>query len=287
MNRGVIFSDESGQDNDNRYGAICTISGYRKNLISLHQSLESIMIKHSKNEIKFKDVKGDLKLRIAKEFVNEGLNQVYSKNIKVHTLVWDKQDIRHNVQNRCDVENLKRMYYKILKEVKKGWEYINDWSFYPDELTSVDWSNDVVKYIENTKLLNNSELFNSVSSFKFPNYQQAIEKDSELMFNIQLADLFAGIIRNSRQRNKKYISFIESKKNQISLFEEDRRSISSNLKPKLELMNYFKEESSKRKLGVSFSTNNYFETFNKKNNIFIWQYQPKSEYDKAPIKIKK
>lgn len=289
MNNGVIFSDESGQDNDNRYGAVCTLSGYRKNLIELHHNLEAIMIRYSKNEIKFKDVKGGLKLKIAKEFIAEGLNQIYSKSIKVHVLVWDKQDNRHNIQNRCDVENLKRMYYKVLKEVKKDWNYINDWSFYPDELTSIDWYNDIVKYIENTKILNHSELFNSVSSFKFPNYQRAVEKDSELMYNIQLTDLFAGIVRNSRQNSKEYISFTEANKNQIALqlFDVNSVSISSNLKPKLELMNYFKEESAKRKLGISFNTNKYFETFNKKNSIFIWHYQPKSEYDKAPIKTKK
>lgn len=287
MNNGVIFSDESGQDNENRYGAICTISGYRKNLISLHQSLESIMIKHSKTEIKFKDVKGGLKLKIAKEFIEEGLNQIYSENIKVHVLIWDKQDERHNIQNRCDNENLKRMYFKVLKEVKKDWKYINNWSFYPDELTSVNWENDVVKFIENTRLYNDSELFKTVSTFKFPNYQQTVEKDSKLMYNIQLTDLFAGIVRNSRQNSEQYISFIESQKNQMTLFEKNGISISSNLKPKLELMSYFKDESSKRKLGVNFSKNNYFETLNKKNNIFIWHYVPQSELDKAPIKSKK
>ncbi|TXD48039.1 DUF3800 domain-containing protein [Polaribacter sp. IC073] len=287
MDRGVIFSDESGQDNDNRYGAICTVSGYRKNLISLHQCLETIMTDYSKSEIKFKDVKGGLKLKIAKEFVVQGLNEIDSKNIKIHVLVWDKQDARHNIQNRCDIQNLKRMYYKILKEVKKDWSYINDWSFYPDEFTAINWQDDIVKYVEKTKLFNNSELFDAVSQFKFPNYQKAVEKDSKLMYNIQLTDLFAGIVRGSRLNSKEYIQYLENQKNQISLFKENSISISSNLKPKLELMHYFKEESSKRKLGVGFKENNYFETFNKKNNIFIWHYKAKSEYDKAPIKVKK
>ena len=53
MNDGVIFSDESGQDNENRYGAICTISGYRKNLIVLHKNLEAIISNYAKSEIKF------------------------------------------------------------------------------------------------------------------------------------------------------------------------------------------------------------------------------------------
>lgn len=286
MEDGVIFSDESGHDSDNTYGAICTVSGHRKNLIELHKTLEKIIVSFNKNEIKFKEVKGGLKLNIAKQFVVEGLNQIQSKNIKVHILVWDKHDKRHTVQNRCDIENLKRMYYHILRQVKIDWKYINNWAFYPDELTSINWKDDIVKYIENTKLYNESDLFKSVFNFRFPNYQKAIEKNSEVMLNIQLADLFAGIVRNSREKKKEYGAFIKSKQNQISLFDEELYSISSNLKPKLELMQYFKDECSKRKLGVSFSKSNYFETYNKKENIFIWHYSPISDFDKAPTKIK-
>lgn len=287
MEDGIIFSDESGHDNDNRYGAICTVSGYKKNLIELHKTLGKIITSFDTNEIKFKEVKGAVKLDIAKQFVVEGLNHIKSKNIKAHILVWDKHDKRHTIQNRCDNENLKRMYYHILKQVKIDWKYINNWSFYPDELTSINWKDDVVKYIENTKLNNESDLFKSVSNFRFPNYQKALEKDSELMFNIQLADLFAGIVRNSREKKIEYREFLKSKQNQIPLFEEQLYSISSNLKPKLELMHYFKNECSKRKLGVSFSKKSYFETFNKKENIFIWHYSPQSELDKAPTKLKK
>lgn len=287
MEDGVIFSDESGHDNNNRFGAICTVSGNRKNLIELHKTLEKIIVSFNKNEIKFKEVKGAIKLNIAKQFVVEGLNNIQSKKIKTHILVWDKQDNRHTVINRCDNENLKRMYYHILKQVKIDWRYINNWSFYPDELTSINWKDDIVKYIENTKLHNDSDLFKSVSNFRFPNYQKATEKDSVLMFNIQLADLFAGIVRNSREKKIEYETFLKNQKNQIPLFEQELSSISANLKPKLELMQYFKDECSKRKLGVSFSKNNYFETHNKRENIFIWHYSPISEYDKAPTKIKK
>jgi len=79
MEDGVIFSDESGHDNDNRYGAICTVSGHRKNLIELHKTLEKIIVSFNKNEIKFKEVKGAVKLDIAKQFMVEGLNQIHLK----------------------------------------------------------------------------------------------------------------------------------------------------------------------------------------------------------------
>lgn len=287
MSEGVIFSDESGQDNENRYGAICTISGIRTNLLELHQELEFLIKSNNKNEIGFKKVKGGSNLKLAKEFIDIGINYVSNKKVKIHILIWDKQDKRHSIKNRCDVENLKRMYYKILKEVKNDWNYINNWSFYPDELTSVDWENDIIKFMKNTKLYNNSELFNTVSKFNFPNYKNTEEKSSKAMYNIQLADLFAGIIRASRNKSKEFSSYQKSKIKNLNLFEEDKLIISKNLIPKLHLLNHFKNKCSENSLGVNFSKNNYFDTFNKRNNIIIWHYYPKSELDIAPVRKKK
>ena len=287
MSEGVIFSDESGWDNENRYGAICTISGSRINLLELHKELELLIKSYNRNEIGFKKVKGGSSLNLAKDFINLGIKYIIHKKIKAHILVWDKQDKRHNIQNRCDIENLKRMYYKILKEVQNDWNYINNWSFYPDELTSVDWENDIVKYIKNTKYFNDSELFNTVSNFEFPTYKKTEERSSKVMYNIQLADLFAGIIRASRDKSKEFSQLLKSKSNNLYLFEEEKLILSKNLIPKLDLLHYFKTRCSENSLGINFSKNNYFDTFNKRNNIIIWHYYPKSELDVAPVRKKK
>jgi hypothetical protein len=284
MSGGVIFSDESGQDNSNRYAAICTVSGLRKNLLKVHNELKQVLDKHDKQEIKFKSIKGGAKLKLGKEFLEVGLNKIESKKIRVHILVWDKHDQRHSIPNRCDIENLKRMYYKVIKEVNKDWKYIDNWSFYPDEYSAIDWNEDIVKYIGNTKIYKNSELFKQVSNFKFPNYQRTEEKDSKIMLNIQLADLLAGIVRNSRSNSLKYQQLINNKKKQFTLFPSEEEKISSNLKPKLELMHFFKKKASDKGLGVGFSKSKYFDTYNKKHNLFIWHYTPKSKFDKAPKK---
>lgn len=176
------------------------------------------------------------------------------------------------------------MYYKIIKEVNKDWQYIEKWDFYPDEFTAIDWNNDIVKYLGNTKYYNETELFTEVSNYSFPTYQKTLEKDSKIMLNIQLADLFAGIIRNSRCNSSEFQQLMNNKKAQYSLFSAEKVKISKNLLPKLELMHYFKEMASGYSLGVGFSKSKYFETYNKKNNIFIWHYTPKSKYDKAPTK---
>ena len=72
---------------------------------------------------------------------------------------------------------------------------------------------------------------------------------------------------------------------QAMLFKDDCQiEISKNLRPKLELMNFFYVEASRARLGVNFSVNKYFITFSKKTNIFIQHYIPQSEFDKAPVK---
>lgn len=284
MNKGVIFSDESGQDNDNRFAAICAVSGIRENLLDIHNELKQVLDKHQISELKFKNIKGGAKLKAGKEFLKIGLNYIADKKIRIHILIWDKQDERHAISNRHDGENLKRMYYKIIKEVNKDWQYIEKWDFYPDEFTAIDWNNDIVKYLGNTKYYNETELFTEVSNYSFPTYQKTLEKDSKIMLNIQLADLFAGIIRNSRCNSSEFQQLMNNKKAQYSLFSAEKVKISKNLLPKLELMHYFKKMASGYSLGVGFSKSKYFDTYNKKNNIFIWHYTPKSKYDKAPTK---
>lgn len=277
MNEGIIFSDESGIDSSNRYGCICTLFSTRENMVALHHQLKNI----TTSEVSFKKIKGESALNNAKAFLDVGIKYIAEKKIKVYTIVWDKQDRRHVVQNRCDNENLIRMYYKVLKEVTKDLTSIDKWAFYPDEFTAIDWKKDIVRFVENTKINNEPNLFKKDRNFNFPNFYRTLEKDSKLMYNIQLADLFAGIIRNSREKSTEFIAL--NNENQLSLF-SDKIKITSNLKPKLKLMQHFKSKCSNYELGINFSKSQYFQTFNKKNNIWIWHYTPKSEYDKAPTK---
>lgn len=277
MAEGIIFSDESGIDSTNQYGCICTVFSTRQNMVELHDELKGI----TTSEVSFKKIKGTSTLETAKAFLNIALKYITTKKIRVYTIVWDKQDKRHDVRGRCDNENLIRMYYKVLKEVTKDYSNIDEWAFYPDEYTAIDWQKDIVRFVENTKLKEHPNMFKEDNNFNFPNFYRTIEKDSKLMYNIQLADLFAGIVRYSREYSNEYLAL--KNENQISLFDKEI-NISSNLRPKLKLLQHFKNECSKFQLGINFSKANYFQTFNKKNNIWIWHYKPQSEHDKAPTK---
>lgn len=285
MKNGVIFSDESGQDANHRYGVICTISGLRKNLLDLHFELQELLKKTKSSEFKFKKVKGVDSLSLAKDMVDVGIKYINLRKIWLHIIVWDKKDSRHKVIGRNDDANLCRMYYHLIKNLHRDWKQIDNWSFYPDEYSAINWENDLVQYLRKTSFYQTKDLFEEIRDKKFPNYLKVEEKKSEMMNIIQLSDLFAGVVRTSRDNSEKFQLYLEETSQQLNLFPPEKEiKISKNLRPKLELLKYFKNKTSENKLGVNFSENKYFKTFNKGNNINIWHYLPQSELDKAPVK---
>lgn len=287
-NKHLIFSDESGWEKDNRYGSLAKISGTYENTKELNNQLKDILKFHKRTEIKFKGIKGHDSKIIAYDFYKTSFDFLIKSKIKIHVLVWDKHDERHNVKGRSDIENLKRMYYHNLKVLKNHWRVDTNWSFYPDEFTAIDWKNDVVKYLTNMTLVSKDhhqyDFFNEIKEIRIK-YNNVKELKSDMYPIVQLADLFAGIIRTSRLQSNDFMSWFLTKENenQFSLFDKPKQIIiSKNLQPKFELMYDFKKLADRYKLGMSLNTDKYFKTYNCKKNIFIWHYSPQGEYDKAP-----
>ena len=172
-----IFSDESGYCGKDRFGSIAVISGPKSISKTLNAELQAFLHKYNKKEVKFADISGNYGLIDAvKDFITLGLDHCRHGKIKIYVLVWDKHDRRHDIQGRDDIENLKYMYYKILKETKSDWIGVENWEFFPDELTSVNWGKEIVPFIERTNLdkkRNNDEetLFGVLKKFSIPRCQ--------------------------------------------------------------------------------------------------------------------
>lgn len=283
-----IFSDESGWEKDSRFGCVAKISGTDKHTEELNIQLHKILYEHNRTEMKFSAVKGHDSKKIAFEFYKKAFDFLNESKIKIHVLAWDKQDTRHNINGRSDIENLKRMYFHNLRVMKNHWGIETNWSFFPDEFAAIDWKNDVVKYLIDMTLINKDELqFDFFDEFKDIRikYNRVKELQSHKFPVIQLADLFAGLVRTSRLESERFMSWYNSKinENQFSLFEsEEEISISKNLSYKFELMFLFKKLADDNKMGISLKDEKYFKTFNNKKNISIWHYKPQGEYDKAP-----
>jgi hypothetical protein len=291
MDKGhYIFSDESGWNKDTRFGSLAKISGNYECTKELNNELNNILISFNKKEIKFHGIKGNEQKNIAIEFYKVAFEYLRTNKIKVHILVWDKHDKRHDVKGRDDIENLKRMYFHNLKVLKTHWNIETTWSFFPDEFNQINWEEDVIKYFKNLSLLksnpNQLQLYTYLSDIKIK-YNNVKELQSIYYPIIQLADLFAGAIRTSRNESENFFQwFLQVKnENQFKFFENDNVSVSSNMLPKYYAMKFFKEQSDKYSMGINLSRDRYFKTYNKKSNIFIWHYEPQSDFDKAPLKI--
>jgi len=107
---------------------------------------------------------------------------------------------------------------------------------------------------------------------------------------VQLADLFAGFARFSREKGKRYWSWLktEETKCQPSLFLiEDNNSgeISKADKARFSLLREFDNFCKKRKLGVSLKEKKYLWTPNPENPVNFWSYEPQHEMDKAPTRL--
>lgn len=289
--RHLIFSDESGWDNDNRYASLALVSGTFDNTNELNSQLKNILKKHDKEEIRFSKIKNNNSVNIAYSFLERGFEYLISSKIKVHILVWDKHDSRHDVIGRCDIENLKMMYYKVLLVLKRHWNVNTSWEFYPDEFTAINWSNDIVEFLRNTPLqkkIQHPQLFEAFEQVIFPKYRIVQELVSTKYPIIQLADLYAGIIRTSRNYSEDFFKWYTFKKTteQPTLFKVDEPNISKSIIPKFELMYKFKNKADRFKMGVNLSDKKYFSKNHKKLNLFIWHYEPQREDDKAPTKKK-
>lgn len=293
-----IFSDESGIVHPSRYATIALISGEDNYTKCLNKKLKCVLYNQQKDEIKLSKVSSEKHISIAKDFVKMGLAYIAKSKIKVDVICWDKEDSRHKgVRNRCDIQNLIRMYYHGLHSLIRGWgANITNWHFYPDEQSAIDWENDVLSYLRNKMFDFNDyhdlDIFDiDLDKFKLINMRfKSNELSSKQYPIIQLADLFAGIVRMSRENGYEFDQW--RPKNQMSMFEpvstsNELSSISKNRIPKFKVLDCFKNEASRNKLGVNFSENKYFKTFNRKTNLFIWHYHPQGEYDKAPTKISK
>ncbi len=180
------------------------------------------------------------------------------------------------------------MYYKILKETKSDWIGVENWEFFPDELTSVNWGEKIVPFIERTNLdkkRNNDEetLFGVLKNFRFPAVRKCSELESCEYPILQLADLFAGLTRLSFEKSEKFCCWYDNETNGSSLFNEPI-SLSKSETAKFQVMHHFKKLCDHYSMGLNLSDDKHFKVFNKRCGLWIWFYEPQGDYDKAPTK---
>jgi len=292
-----VFSDESGFPAE-RYQSIGVVSGEKEICNRLRNELLNVLNEYSIKELKWVELNGHKpKMEVANKFIDIVVNYATKQQIRIDVLYWDIQDSRHAVPGRDDKANLARMYYKVIKHLIKCWkEPDSKWELYPDKGSNLDW-NSIIDFLGKTKIV-------VVSNYTaLPLYRKLFvyEKGIFIEINkfehidsydeplIQLADLFSGMSRFSKEKGDEYFKWCtseESKKYPKLFVIEDENKIDASKKDlaRFTILRKLYDICKKHKMQVSFKTNKYLCTMNPSNPINFWFYTPQKKEDKAPVK---
>jgi len=289
-----IYSDETGLF-DKRFQAIALISGPTVHLLQLRERLQLILNENHVAEIKFSEVRTHRpKILTAQGFIGCSVREYTSRQkCRIGVLIWDTQDLRHAIRGRDDVANVGIMYYRLLTHTARQWKHV-DWHFYPDTNSEINW-HDIASFLNRTPLLPSIcrlpslfDLEEDIQSMKFNEIEPTDSVGEPL---IQLADLFAGMARFSREEGQHCLQWLESWGNDEQLhlpdFISGMDAIDDTIETKqnrYKLIGKFCSLCRQSKMGVSLREKRYLWTRNPSNAINFWNYEPQHEYDQAPIR---
>lgn len=290
----AAYSDESGTFN-RRYQAIGIVSGPLVVLSKISEILRGILDDCGIDEVKFSEIKTHSpKVTAAQKFARCVLKGYAGHgSLRIDVLLWDTQDSRHRIQGRDNIANLERMYHKVLTHVGRQWNQI-EWKLYPDINSQIDW-NKIAGFLSRTRLYrakpNLLTLFEDEESIRAFQFNEIEPKESSEEPLIQLADLFAGLVRFSREEGEQCVQWLDScqARNQPALpgFKDEEEPSDETTLTKLNRFKLVGEVDNlckRRKMRVSLRTRNYLWTPDSKYPIDFWHYEPQHQYDKAPVK---
>ncbi len=288
----IAFSDESYW-NIGRFRALGLLTLRYSDLPFLQTEAHAILDESDVTELKWTKLRTAKQRFCAVKFCQFAVDEAQSGRLRIDVLTWDIQDSRHTVRRRDDVANLQRMYYHLFKNVlRKRWPGDWVWRLCPDENTAVDWES-VEDFLsaEGSKLDVRADLF-AQSKFRVRlRTEFGIEKieprDSVQQPLVQVADLFAGLAVFSRSKYNCYEVWHRTHGPQPPLFPVNADSqvqLSGADQDRCEVLAEFEGMCKGRRLGVSLKTNRGLKTYNPRNPINFWWYEPQHDLDKAPVK---
>lgn len=281
------FSDESGHG---RYQSIGMVSIPFDNLSIIESTFVAICSKHGFNnltKVKWHKLRSadlrfcllDIMDLVTKCAINGGL--------RIDVLVWDNQDSRQNVSGRDDGRNLAIMYYHLLHDVfMKRWPEGAVWELYPDRNNIINWET-LVEILNHKGLIvskSEPDNFGRIKINLINRYElKIIESTPTISPLIQLADIFTGMASYSRNKFETFEEWELTNDVQSRLIPlENEINLSRRDKERCSIMNSFKKSCDRNKLGVSLGKTRGFKTWQPRNPINFWFYEPQHENDTAP-----
>ena len=279
----LIVSDESGTSD--HVQSVAFIAGPIEAIKALNRACKTALANVATSEIKFKDIDDHRRKIAAIESLGKFLDCHESRLL---VLTWDTMDSRHQIKRRDDNANFHRMLFHGLRSVA-DWFGDVEWNWHHDQLSSLD-QGEITQFLNNTRGHRSLEgmeydLFGKPRHhIRIANYRQ---EDSKKVPLIGLADFFAGVVRHSIVDSGGCLEHHRSRSGQSGFDELEVSSLESNRRTilaKREMVSHFRDECSKRKLGVSLESSKRLQTHKRGDKIWIWHYEPQTENDKAPTK---
>lgn len=293
----VMFTDES-YSTDSRYRSLAALSLHKSALEKAEKNMNNILSSSDVIEFKWKKLANRKYLQCADKIIDFILEGLDKNQIRMDILIWDTHDSRHEIFGRDDVANYERMVFHLFSNTMKKRPRNAEWDIIVDECNGIDWetAKDCLAAKGRQQQFFENTLFGSFYSDQYYSIKSFKDQCSHIEPLIQVADLFAGLAVFSKIAYDKFEEWKElnnSTDHQPTLFKELEEKPKENPKEppsnrekfRFELLNKFNNKCKARKLGVSLESKRCLHTFDKRNPINFWHYEPQHENDKAPIRV--
>lgn len=285
-----MFTDES-YITDSRYRSLATFSLHKSALEKTQKNMNNILSSSGVTEFKWKNLDSQKYFYCAVKIIDFILNDLEKSQTRIDVLIWDTHDSRHKIIGRDDIANYERMVFHLFSNTMKKRPRNAEWDIVVDEYNGIDWetAKDCLAAKGRQQQFFENTLFGSFYSDQYYSIKSFKDQCSHIEPLIQVADLFAGLAVFSKIEYDKFEKWKKQNgNNQPTLFEEEERPVvrlSNSEKPRFNLLDQFNSKCKARKLGVSLESKRCLHTFDKRNPISFWHYEPQHENDKAPIKV--
>lgn len=277
-----MYSDESNW-NKGRYRSIGAVSVPVGTRDLLADRLSQILADHGISEAKWQDVRDARRRAGAESVLRELLSEAVAGTARIHAIVWDTRDSRHDVVGRDDHSNLGRMHYHLYRHVCRQWPP-SVWAFLPDEHGTMDWDMlGETLWRTGRRREGQQALFDGRvgTTYRVLRLDERQSLDEPLL---QAADLVAGMVAYSRDRFDRYRIWKDQQSGQGVLFgQEEGSTLSRRDVYRWELIESFWRACRQHKLQVSLESTAGLRSRAKGKSIDFWWYEPQGSYDQAPV----
>ena len=116
INNYIAFADESSQ-NHGKYRSVSLVVLHETDFKHINNKLSSILKKYNLKikSFKWEKLKSKKKVLALRELLDYLFGLMLDGSLRIHVLIWDIEDSRHNHVGRDDIKNLSMINYMIRK----------------------------------------------------------------------------------------------------------------------------------------------------------------------------